>query len=79
MALFAHMLEWWFGRITQVLMEKEEVLEIAGIRLAPIPGLSLKDFIELRQYVMDHVKQAERGNLDPRYTVYKTLRLIQNG
>lgn len=75
---FNYIVRWWFETMVRQLAMGENKYHLGNITLQIPPKHTLQSFLRLHEAVEEHIKICEHGNLDKRYMVFKTLRMIQN-
>ncbi len=74
---FVFILNWWFETTIDLAVNHLKTTQVGGIDVVIPKGHNLKSLLTLHQDIDVHIKTCIYGNLDKRYMIYKTLRMIQ--
>jgi len=74
---FTFILNWWFETLVYLSAQGLKTTQVGGIDIVIPAGHDLKSLLQLHEDVEAHIKTCIIGNLDKRYMIYKTLRMIQ--
>ncbi len=74
---FTFILNWWFQTLIDIAVSGLKTRQIGGIDLVIPQGHDLKSLLQRHEDVENHIQSCINGNLDKRYMIYKTLRMIQ--
>jgi len=74
---FVFILNWWFETLIMMAVNGQSHRQIGAIDLTLPAGQTLQSLLRQKEEVEDHIKSCLNGNLDKRYMIYKTLRMLQ--
>jgi DNA polymerase-3 subunit delta' len=75
---FHFILNWWFETLIDIAVKGQKTQYVGGIELEIPMGYDLKKLLMKHEEVEAHIHACLNGNLDKRYMIFKTLRMIQN-
>lgn len=75
---FTFIINWWFETLILLSASGLKTTHIGGIDIVVPAGHGLKSLLQLHEDVEVHIQSCLNGNLDKRYMIYKTLRMIQD-
>lgn len=76
---FIFVLRWWFETLIRMNVNGETSKHIGNLEVKTPKGHDLKSLLTLQETIEEHIKACQFGNIDTRYMIFKTLRMIQNG
>lgn len=74
---FSFIIDWWFRAVIDLTVKGLRTTQIGGIDITVPRGATLQSLLKLHEDVDAHIKSSMFGNLDKRYMIFKTLRMIQ--
>jgi len=74
---FTFILNWWFEKLIHLAAQGLKTTQVGGIDIVIPTGHDLKSLLQLHEDVEAHIQTCINGNLDKRYMIYKTLRIVQ--
>ena len=74
---FKFIIHWWFETVIDLSMNKLKMKNVGGLDIILPTNHNLQSLLKLHEDVDAFMAQCDRGNLDKRYMIYKTLRMIQ--
>lgn len=74
---FTFIINWWFETLIYLSTNGQKTIHIGGLDLRVPEGYTLQSLLRLHEEVFEHIETCIKGNLDKRYMIYKTLRMIQ--
>lgn len=74
---FTFIINWWFETLIYLSTNGQKTIHIGGLDLRVPEGYTLQSLLRLHEEVFEHIEICIKGNLDKRYMIYKTLRMIQ--
>jgi DNA polymerase-3 subunit delta' len=74
---FHFILNWWFEKIIMMAVNGQSMQTIGHLDLTVPQGRELQSLLRLHEDVEAHIQACIHGNLDKRYMIFKTLRMVQ--
>lgn len=76
---FIFVLRWWFQTTILLCVNGQSSKHVGHLSIKIPNGHDLQSLLRLSETVEAHIHSCKNGNLDTRYMIFKTLRMIQNG
>ncbi len=74
---FTFIIDWWLDTVINMAVHNETNRQIGVIEIARPKDHGLHSLLRLKEDIDNHIRTCLNGNLDKRYMIYKTLRMIQ--